>query len=59
VCYLKGERGEKMPDFRFKDVTIEIGGESKPTHQKADYIAVDGLTAVNNKIPLFLFGFVY
>lgn len=59
VCYLKGDRGEKTPDFRFKDIIIEIGGESKSKYQNADYIAVDGLSIVENKIPLFLFGFIY
>ena len=59
VCYLKGQRGEKTPDFRFKNVKVEIGGESKTKYQNPDYIAVDGLSTVENKIPLFLFGFVY
>ena len=59
VCYLKGKRGEKTPDFRFKDITVEIGGESKSNYQNPDYLAVDGLSTVENKIPLFLFGFVY
>jgi len=59
VCYLKGKRGEKMPDFRFEDCTIEIGGESKTKHQHPDCIAVDGLSTADGKIPLFLFGFVY
>jgi len=59
VCYLKGKRGEKTPDFRFKNVKVEIGGESKTKYQSPDYIAVDGLSTVENKIPLFLFGFVY
>lgn len=59
VCYIKGKRGEKTPDFRFKDTIIEIGGESKAKYQKPNYIAVDGLSTVGNKIPLFLFGFVY
>jgi len=59
VCYIKGERGEKTPDFRFKDVTIEIGGKSKTKYQKPDYIAVDGLSTEGDKIPLFLFGLIY
>lgn len=59
ICYLKGKRGEKTPDFRFKNTIIEIGGEGKTRYQKADYIAVNGLSIVGNKIPLFLFGFVY
>ncbi|MBS3151353.1 ATP-binding protein, partial [Candidatus Woesearchaeota archaeon] len=59
VCYLKGNRGEKTPDFRFKNKIIEVGGESKTRYQNPDYIAVDGLSITGNKIPLFLFGFVY
>ncbi len=59
VCYLKGRRGEKTPDFRFDNITIEVGGESKTKYQKPDYIAVDGLSTTGNKTPLFLFGFVY
>ncbi len=59
VCYLKGNRGEKTPDFRFKNKIIEVGGESKTKYQNPDYIAVDGLSITENKIPLFLFGFVY
>ena len=59
ICYIKGKRGEKTPDFRFKNIIIEIGGETKTKYQKPDYIAVDGLSIVNNKIPLFLFGLVY
>ncbi len=59
ICYLKGNRGEKTPDFKFKDIIIEIGGESKSKYQNPDYIAVDGLSIVENKIPLFLFGFIY
>lgn len=45
--------------FRFNDIIIEVGGESKARHQKADYIIADGLATDGNKIPLFLFGFVY
>lgn len=59
VCYVKGERGEKTPDFRFGGTTIEVGGESKKTYQNPDYIASDGLSTENNRIPLFLFGFLY
>jgi len=59
VCYLKGNRGEKTPDFRFENITIEVGGGSKTKYQHPDYIAIDGLSTDKNKIPLFLFGFVY
>lgn len=59
VCYLKGMRGEKTPDFRFQNTIIEIGGDSKTAYQNPDHIAVDSLSTENNKIPLFLFGFLY
>ena len=59
ICYLKGERGEKMPDFRVGDKIIEVGGTSKTNYQKADYILADGLSTDGNKIPLFLIGFIY
>jgi len=59
TCYLKGKRGEKTPDFKSNDMVIEIGGESKRRYQKADYIAVDGLSTADNRIPLFLFGFTH
>ncbi|MCD6495667.1 MAG: ATP-binding protein [Candidatus Aenigmarchaeota archaeon] len=59
VCYVKGKRGEKLPDFRFENTTIEVGGETKGRYQHADYIATDGLSCTGNRIPLFLFGFVY
>ncbi len=58
ICYLKGVRGEKTPDFRVDNLTVEVGGEAKTNYQKPDYIAVDGISTVDNKIPLFLFGFV-
>lgn len=59
LCYLKTERGEKTSDFRVGDFTIEVGGESKKTIQNPDYIVSDSLSTTGNKIPLFLFGFVY
>ena len=59
LCYLKGKRGEKTPDFKVNDTIIEIEGEGKTKYQNPDYIAVDGLFTLENKIPLFLFGFIY
>ena len=59
ICYLKGKRGEKTPDFLVENTVIEVGGESKKRYQNPDYIAVDGLTPERGKIPLFLFGFIY
>ncbi len=59
VCYIKGKRGEKTPDFRFSSTTIEVGGASKTAEQAPDYIAIDSLSASGNRVPLFLFGFLY
>ena len=59
ICYIKGGRGEKTPDFRCMGVTIEVGGPSKTGRQHPDYIAADGLASDGDKIPLFLFGFLY
>jgi len=59
VCYLKSKRGEKLPDFRFKGHTIEIGGDSKARYQHPDCIAVDGISTADIRVPLFLFGFMY
>lgn len=57
--YIKTKRGEKTPDFMVFDKIIEIGGASKKNYQDAKFIASDGLDYRRNKIPLFLFGFVY
>ncbi len=56
--YFKTKRGEKTPDFKVGGKTIEVGGESKKTNM-ADYIAIDGASFTDNRIPLFLFGFLY
>jgi len=58
-CYLKTERGEKTPDFIVNGKTIEVGGASKSFMQNSDYIAVDSALWEENRIPLFLFGFLY
>jgi uncharacterized protein len=59
LCYIKGDRGEKTPDFRWRDYIIEVGGQSKSNVQHPDIKAVDSLVVEDNKIPLFLFGFLY
>ncbi|MEM2636852.1 MAG: AAA family ATPase [Candidatus Korarchaeota archaeon] len=65
LCYIKSEKGKKTPDFKYRDImlereiTIEVGGIGKKTYQEADYIAVDGISTVGNRVPLFLFGFLY
>lgn len=58
-CYLKTDRGEKTADFMVNGKIIEVGGVSKKNVQGADYIASEGLNFEGNKIPLFLFGFLY
>jgi len=57
-CYYKTQRGEKTPDFMLNGKMIEVGGESKKP-SSADYLAVDGYAFTENRIPLFLFGFLY
>jgi len=57
-CYVKTGK-EKSADFMIKDKVFEIGGENKKNRQKADYLVVDSLVCDDNKIPLFLFGFLY
>lgn len=56
--YYKTGKGEKTPDFNVQDKIIEVGGKNKKK-KEADYIAVDGIAASENRIPLFLFGFLY
>jgi predicted AAA+ superfamily ATPase len=57
-CYYKTRKGEKTPDFNVAGKIIEVGGENK-RKKEADYIAVDGASFSDNRIPLFLFGFLY
>ncbi|MCL5100310.1 MAG: AAA family ATPase [Candidatus Marsarchaeota archaeon] len=57
-CYFKTERGEKTPDFAVNGTVIEVSGKWRKT-SNADYIAVDSIDFQENKIPLFLFGFLY
>ncbi len=59
LCYPKGEK--RKPDFMHKKLKriFEVGGESKKSGQGADYLVVDSTSFENNKIPLFLFGFLY
>ena len=59
LCYLKGEKGQKTPDFKVGDVIIEVGGKGKGKYQRPDYTAVDGVVTGDNRVPLFLFGLVY
>ncbi|MFA7709072.1 MAG: AAA family ATPase [archaeon] len=57
-CYVKTGKA-KSADFMINNKIYEIGGESKKNNQNADYLVVDSLACENNKIPLFLFGFLY
>ncbi len=57
-CYIKTGK-TKSADFIIGNKIFEIGGENKKTTQKADYFVVDSLVCEYNKIPLFLFGFLY
>ncbi|MEW6529038.1 MAG: AAA family ATPase [Candidatus Micrarchaeota archaeon] len=58
ACYLKTERGAKTSDFKSNNVIFEIGGISKSVVQNPDYLVLDGLECFENRIPLFLFGFL-
>lgn len=57
-CYIKTGK-TKSADFMINNKIFEVGGENKKNNQKADYLVVDSLICENNKIPLFLFGFLY
>lgn len=57
-CYFKTKRGQKTPDFSVGNKIIEVGVSGKESNI-ADYIAIDGASFTGNKIPLFLFGFLY
>jgi predicted AAA+ superfamily ATPase len=57
--YIKTKRGEKTPDFIVENKKIEVGGAWKTNYKGADFLAVDGNDFLGNKIPLFLFGFLY
>lgn len=57
-CYIKTGKN-KSADFMINNKIFEVGGENKKNNQKADYLVVDSLICENNKIPLFLFGFLY
>ena len=51
-------------DFAFKDYTLEIGGKNKTTSQVKhleNYLIVsdDIETGIGNKVPIWLFGFLY
>ena len=59
ACYLKTRRGEKTADYKVDKQVFEIGGVSKTSVQNPDYIVADGLDASENRIPLFLFGFLH
>lgn len=57
-CYIKTGK-EKSADFIINKKIFKVGGENKKNKQKADYLVVDSLACDGNKIPLFLFGFLY
>ncbi len=59
ICYLKGRRGEKTPDFLFESKTLEIGGENKNFGQNPDFIVKEGISLEEKAIPLYLTGFLY
>jgi predicted AAA+ superfamily ATPase len=48
-------------DFQIdKNTIVEVGGRNKKGNPTCDYYAIDNIeTGLNNKIPLWLFGFLY
>lgn len=64
ACKHQIEYGKQADFLIDRDITIEVGGQSKDGKQIAGkqnaYIAADGIEyALGNKIPLWLFGFLY
>jgi uncharacterized protein len=57
-CYVKTGK-IKSADFMKDNFIFEIGGKNKKNNQKANFIVSDDLDVKENKIPLFLFGFLY
>ncbi len=58
-CSIKVNKNIKTPDFKKGKYTFEVGSKNKKNKQKADYLVLDALLFEENKIPLFLFGFLY
>lgn len=59
LCYLKGKRGEKTPDFTFAGKRVEVGGGGKTFYQNPDFLIKDGISFEEKTIPLYLAGFLY
>lgn len=59
ICYLKGRRGQKTPDFAYNGKIIEVGGTGKNFSQKPDFVVRDDVTFEEKSIPLYLCGFLY
>lgn len=64
TCKHQIEYGKQADFLIDRDITVEVGGQSKDGKQIAGkpnaYIAADGIDyALGNKIPLWLFGFLY
>jgi hypothetical protein len=57
--YVKSDYRIRQPDFIKDKRTFEVGGRGKRKRQNADYRIVDGIDAVDNKIPMILLGFLY
>jgi predicted AAA+ superfamily ATPase len=59
ICYVKGKRGEKMPDYKIEGKIIEIGGAGKGFYQNPDFVMRESVTFEEKVIPLYLAGFLY
>jgi predicted AAA+ superfamily ATPase len=59
LCYLKGSRGQKTPDFQFEGKVVEVGGAGKGFSQEPDFVLRDSEEFTGKSIPLFMAGFLY
>lgn len=59
TCAIRGNRGERIPDFLWEGKKVEIGGEGKTFYQHPDFLIKEGIHIEARTIPLFLIGFLY
>lgn len=59
ICYLKGTRGQKTPDFVFEGRSVEVGGAGKNFGQEPEFVFKDSEEFTGSTIPLYMAGFLY
>lgn len=59
LCYPKGSGTGRKPDFVVNGKVFEVSGPGKGRGQRPDYVVSEGLLTGGNRVPLFLFGFLY